>query len=141
MAGYWQNPQATADTLSDGWLKTGDMGAMDDDGFITLHDRAKDVVISGGSNIYPREVEEILLQHPNVFEVSVIGRPNAEWGEIVVAFIVGKDVGAAELDRFCVDNIARFKRPKLYRFVSELPKNNYGKVLKTNLRKMLEVDD
>ncbi len=141
MAGYWQNPQATADTLSDGWLKTGDMGAMDDDGFITLHDRAKDVVISGGSNIYPREVEEVLLQHPNVSEVSVIGKPDVEWGEIVVAFIVGKEVGAAELDRFCVDNIARFKRPKLYRFVPELPKNNYGKVLKTNLREMLENED
>lgn len=89
MAGYWQNPDATAVTIIDGWLKTGDMGAMDADGFITLHDRAKDMVISGGSNIYPREVEEVLLQHPDVSEVSVVGKPDAEWGEVVVAFIVG----------------------------------------------------
>lgn len=141
MAGYWQNPKASAETIVDGWLKTGDMGAMDADGFITLHDRAKDVVISGGSNIYPREVEEVLLQHPDVSEVSVVGKPDAEWGEVVVAFIVGDQADAAELDGFCLEQIARFKRPKLYRFVAELPKNNYGKVLKTDLRKQLETED
>lgn len=138
MAGYWQNPKATADTIVDGWLKTGDMGAMDADGFIALHDRAKDMVISGGSNIYPREVEEVLLQHPNVSEVSVVGKQDPEWGEIVVAFVVGDGIDAAALDAFCLDQIARFKRPKLYRFVSELPKNNYGKVLKTDLRQQLK---
>ncbi len=141
MAGYWQNPKATAETVIDGWLKTGDMGAMDADGFITLHDRAKDMVISGGSNIYPREVEEVLLQHPNVSEVSVVGKSDPEWGEIVVAFVVGDKVDAPALDRYCLDQIARFKRPKLYRFVSELPKNNYGKVLKTDLRQRLETEE
>lgn len=141
MAGYWQNPKATADTIIDGWLKTGDMGAMDADGFITLHDRAKDMVISGGSNIYPREVEEVLLQHPKVTEVSVVGKPDAEWGEIVVAFVVGDTTDAGALDTFCLAHIARFKRPKLYRFVPELPKNNYGKVLKTDLRKRLETEE
>lgn len=138
MAGYWQSPDATADTIVDGWLKTGDMGAMDSEGFVTLHDRAKDMVISGGSNIYPREVEEVLLQHPDVSEVSVVGKQDAEWGEIVVAFVVGEKANANMLDAFCLDHIARFKRPKQYRFVAALPKNNYGKVLKTDLRKRLE---
>lgn len=141
MAGYWQNEKATAETVIEGWLRTGDMGAMDADGFITLHDRAKDMVISGGSNIYPREVEEVLLQHPNVSEASVVGKPDPEWGEIVVAFVVGDQIDSPELDAFCLDQIARFKRPKLYRFVSELPKNNYGKVLKTDLRQRLETED
>ena len=138
MAGYWNNPAATRETIVDGWLKTGDLGAMDEEGFVTLHDRAKDMVISGGSNIYPREVEEVLLEHPQVHEVSVVGKVDAEWGEIVVAFVVADGVSADELDAFCLDHIARFKRPKLYRFVSDLPKNNYGKVLKTELRKVLE---
>lgn len=135
MAGYWQNQEATAKTLRNGWLWTGDMGALDADGFLTLMDRSKDVIISGGSNIYPREVEEILLHHPAVSEVSVVGRADPEWGEIAVAFIVGKGVTASDLDALCLQHIARFKRPKEYRFVSELPKNNYGKILKTELRK------
>ncbi|MBS9716010.1 class I adenylate-forming enzyme family protein [Pseudohalocynthiibacter aestuariivivens] len=138
MLGYWQNEKATSETIIDGWLRTGDMGAMDQDGFVTLHDRSKDVVISGGSNIYPREVEEALLLHPNVSEVSVVGKPDPEWGEIVAAFVVSDGVDSAVLDAFCLDQIARFKRPKLYKFVSELPKNNYGKVLKTELRAQLE---
>ena len=140
MAGYWQNPKATEDTIVNGWLKTGDMGAMDTDGFVTLHDRAKDMVISGGSNIYPREVEEVLLQHPQVREVSVVGKPDAEWGEIIVAFVVGEVEDAATLDTLCLNHIARFKRPKQYRFVPSLPKNNYGKVLKSELRNMLAKD-
>ncbi len=137
MKGYWMNETATKDTLKDGWLHTGDMGAMDEDGFVTLHDRTKDVIISGGSNIYPREVEEVLLQHPNVSEVSVIGKKDAEWGEVVVAFVVATNIDTAKLDAFCLDNIARFKRPKHYYFVPKLPKNNYGKVLKTKLREEL----
>jgi long-chain acyl-CoA synthetase len=140
MKAYWRNPEATAATLRGGWLHTGDVGAIDEDGFLTLMDRSKDLIISGGSNIYPREVEEVLLRHPGVHEVSVVGRPHPEWGEEVVAFVVrraGAAPGAAELDALCLDNIARFKRPKSYRFVDSLPKNNYGKVLKTELRAAL----
>jgi long-chain acyl-CoA synthetase len=144
MKGYWRNPEATAAALRGGWLHTGDVGALDEDGFLTLMDRSKDLIISGGSNIYPREVEEVLLRHAGVQEVSVVGRPHPEWGEEVVAFVVRRADAAAteaELDRLCLDNIARFKRPKSYRFVAELPKNNYGKVLKTELRARLAEDD
>jgi long-chain acyl-CoA synthetase len=141
MPGYWENEDATAKTLKDGWLMTGDVGRLDADGYLTLTDRSKDVIISGGSNIYPREVEEVLLDHPHVREVSVVGRPDPEWGEVVAAFVVpvaGAEVDPAALDLFCRDHIARFKRPKLWRVLHELPKNNYGKVLKTELRRMLE---
>ncbi len=139
MRGYWKDPEATAKALRDGWLWTGDLGSMDADGFLTLKDRSKDLIVSGGSNIYPREVEEVLLAHPAVAEASVVGRPDREWGEAVVAFVVPREKAPdpAELDRFCLDHIARFKRPKEYRFVQRLPKNNYGKVLKTELRKAL----
>jgi long-chain acyl-CoA synthetase len=135
MAGYWQNDVASRDTLKGGWLHTGDVGAFDHDGYLTLKDRSKDVIISGGSNIYPREVEEVLLRHADVREVSVIGRPDAEWGEVVVAYVVGT-AAAKELDDLCLSAIARFKRPKDYVFVDALPKNNYGKVLKTALREL-----
>jgi long-chain acyl-CoA synthetase len=140
MRGYWANPEATAQTLRGGWLHTGDVGAFDADGFLTLMDRSKDLIISGGSNIYPREVEEVLLAHPGVSEASVVGRPHPEWGEEVVAFVVlaaGAPVRPADLDALCLDRIARFKRPKHYRFVASLPKNNYGKILKTELRAQL----
>ncbi len=143
MRGYWRNPGATAATLAGGWLHTGDLGALDADGFLTLKDRSKDLIISGGSNIYPREVEEALLAHPGVAEVAVIGRRHAEWGEEVVACVVPRaslpDAAAARaleaaLDAMCLGRIARFKRPKAYVFLAELPKNNTGKVLKTQLR-------
>jgi len=141
MAGYWNNPEATAQTLSGGWLHTGDIGRMDEQGFLTILDRSKDMIISGGSNIYPREIEEVLLRHPAVAECSVVGRPHAEWGEEVVAFVVLKNrdlkMEKQELDVLCLSSIARFKRPREYRFVDALPKNNYGKVLKTELRKRL----
>ena len=133
MPGYWRNPEASTATLKGGWLHTGDVGVFDREGYLTLKDRSKDVIISGGSNIYPREVEEVLLEHGLVREVSVIGRPDPQWGEIVVAYVVG-EVNRSELDALCLDNIARFKRPKDYVFVNTLPKNNYGKVLKTELR-------
>jgi long-chain acyl-CoA synthetase len=138
MAGYWRNPEATATAIQNGWLWTGDMGALDADGLLTLKDRSKDMIISGGSNIYPREVEEVLLQAPGVAEVAVVGAPDAEWGEVVVAFCVpqpGQTLQAQALDAYCLDHIARFKRPKRYEVVDALPKNNYGKVLKTELRK------
>ncbi len=138
MAGYWRNPEASAAALRDGWLWTGDLGALDADGFLTLKDRSKDVIISGGSNIYPREVEEALLTHPGVQEVAVVGQREADWGEVVVAFVVADaGVTAQDLDALCLDRIARFKRPKHYRFVEALPKNNYGKVVKTALRERL----
>ena len=139
MAGYWRNPDASAETLRGGWLWTGDMGALDADGFLTLKDRSKDLIISGGSNIYPREVEEVLLEHPGVREVSVVGQPDAEWGEVVVAFVAADaGVDAAALDALCLQRIARFKRPRHYHFLPTLPKNNYGKVLKTALRARLD---
>jgi long-chain acyl-CoA synthetase len=140
MLGYWNNPKATADALKDGWLRTGDVGRLDADGFLTLSDRSKDVIISGGTNIYPREVEEALLTHADVREVSAIGVPDPDWGEIVVACVVLEDGAAANdqvLDAHCLASIARFKRPKRYVYLPSLPKNNYGKVLKTELRQMM----
>jgi long-chain acyl-CoA synthetase len=133
MAGYWRNREASAASLRGGCLHTGDVGAFDGDGYLTLMDRSKDVIISGGSNIYPREVEEVLLKHDRVREVSVIGRPDPEWGEAVVAYVVG-EAPPTELDALCLNTIARYKRPKDYVFVEALPKNNYGKILKTELR-------
>jgi acyl-CoA synthetase (AMP-forming)/AMP-acid ligase II len=136
MSGYWDDPEATARSLRDGWLWTGDLGSLDGGGFLTLKDRSKDLIISGGSNIYPREIEEVLLLHEGVSEVAVVGRRDADWGEVPVAFVVARGPAPAveELDRLCLEHIARFKRPKAYRFVEALPKNNYGKVLKTALR-------
>ncbi|MFV0472843.1 MAG: class I adenylate-forming enzyme family protein [Pikeienuella sp.] len=137
MQGYWNNEKATRETLVDGWLRTGDLGALDEAGMLTLHDRSKDVIISGGTNIYPREVEEALLHHPDVDEVAVIGRPHPDWGEEVIACVViaeGRALDEAALDAHCRDQIARFKRPKAYIALPQLPKNNYGKVLKTALR-------
>jgi long-chain acyl-CoA synthetase len=135
MTGYWQNPDASKATLRNGWLHTGDVGVFDEEGYLHLKDRSKDLIISGGSNIYPREVEEVLVTHGAVREVSVIGRPDREWGEVVVAYVVG-NADPAELDALCLSRIARFKRPKNYVFVDALPKNNYGKILKTELRAM-----
>jgi long-chain acyl-CoA synthetase len=140
MAGYWRDEAATAQAMRGGWLRTGDLGEFDDDGFLMLRDRSKDVIISGGSNIYPREVEEALLHHPGVAEVSVVGQRDAEWGEVVVAFVVarpGHDLQPAALDALCQQHIARFKRPKVYHLLEALPKNHYGKVLKTELRARL----
>jgi long-chain acyl-CoA synthetase len=143
MRGYWRNPDATAKTLDGGWLHTGDIGALDADGFLALKDRSKDLIISGGANIYPREVEEALLRHPDVLEVAVIGRRHAEWGEEVVACVVprhalpdalARERFEASLDALCLARIARFKRPRAYAIVDELPKNSAGKVLKTELR-------
>ena len=144
MKGYWNDPEATAETLRGGWLHTGDLGVMDEDGFLTLKDRSKDLIISGGTNIYPREIEEVLLHHPEVLEASVVGRPHPEWGEEVIAFVVAATPGTKlperDLDALCLEHIARFKRPRAYRFIDTLPKNNYGKVLKTELRARLAAE-
>lgn len=142
MKGYWNNPAATRSAMRGRWLRTGDLGVFDDDGYLTLKDRAKDLIISGGSNIYPREVEEVLVKHPDVSEVSVIGTPDPEWGELVVAYIVVNNAQHdssvsdlfSALDKLCLLHIARFKRPRRYRVTESLPKNNYGKVLKRSLR-------
>jgi long-chain acyl-CoA synthetase len=140
MKGYWENPEANAKALRDGWLWTGDMGFVDHEGFLTIKDRSKDMIISGGTNIYPREIEEVLLTSDAVLECAVVSRPHDDWGEEVIAYVVrrpGHDIDESGLDQLCLDNIARFKRPKGYRFVDALPKNNYGKILKTDLREWL----
>ena len=115
MLGYWEDPDETTRTLRGGWLHTGDVGVLDEEGFLTLKDRSKDVIISGGANIYPREIEEVLSGHPALAEVSVIGRPDREWGEAVVAYVVARENAAVrveDLDTFCLERIARFKRPR-----------------------------
>lgn len=140
MTGYWRDLQATADTLRDGWLHTGDVGSFDQEGFLTLKDRAQDVIISDGVHIYPREIEEALLANPDVAEASVVGRHDPRRGAAVVAFIVsspGIVLTASDLDRTCMEHIAHFKRPAEYRFVDALPKGSHGKVLKSELRSQL----
>jgi len=143
MKSYWANPEANAKALRDGWLWTGDLGTMDAEGCLTIKDRSKDMIISGGSNVYPREIEEVLLTHPAVLETAVVSRPHADWGEEVIAYVVQRSdatLEAGDLDRLCLDNIARYKRPRGYRFVEALPKNNYGKILKTELRERLAAE-
>jgi acyl-CoA synthetase (AMP-forming)/AMP-acid ligase II len=143
-AGYFENEEANAKAFAGGWFHTGDLGHLDARGFLYITGRASDMYISGGSNVYPREVEEALLRHPGVRAAAVVGRPDPEWGEAVVAFVVPADDGAPppaeELDRTCLQAIARYKRPKDYRFVDALPTNNYGKVVKRELRERLRPD-
>jgi acyl-CoA synthetase (AMP-forming)/AMP-acid ligase II len=137
MAGYWRNPDATADTLRKGWLHTGDIGYMDESGYLYIMDRSKDMIISGGENVYPREIEEVLIRHSAVSEVAVIGVPDPRWGEAikaVVALVPGASTSAEELIDFCKDYVASYKKPKTIDFVGELPKNNYGKIMKRELR-------
>jgi long-chain acyl-CoA synthetase len=138
MAGYLDMPEATAATLGGGRLHTGDLGFFDEQGRLTLVDRAKDVIITGGYNVYPREVEDVLDLDPAVAEAAVVGGPDPEWGEVIVAFVVPSgegEVDAEALDRRCLDSIARHKRPRSYEVVAELPRNPAGKVLKHQLRK------
>lgn len=145
MAGYWQDEPASRAALAGGWLHTGDLGYLDGDGFLTLRGRTKELIISGGNNIYPIEVENALTAHPLVREAAVLGRPDPAWGETVVAFVVLDDPRhpdpAAVLDAHCLGRIARYKRPREYRFVETLPKNHYGKVAKTALRENLQAPD
>jgi len=140
MDGYWNRPQASHETLQGGWLHTGDLGRLDRHGFLTLVDRSKDVIISGGSNIYPREIEEVLLTHPNVAECAVIGISHPKWGETPLAFIVpdGEIPTPDALEQHCLGYIGRYKKPSRYHFISELPKSAYGKILKSELRKLIE---
>jgi acyl-CoA synthetase (AMP-forming)/AMP-acid ligase II len=137
MRGYWHNPEATAETLRNGWLHTGDVGYMDEDGYLFMMDRSKDMIISGGENIYPREIEEVICKHPAIREVAVIGVPDPKWGEAVkavVSLVPGKAITAPELLLFCTKHIAKYKVPKSVDFVDELPKSNYGKILKREIR-------
>jgi acyl-CoA synthetase (AMP-forming)/AMP-acid ligase II len=138
MAGYWKNPQATAETVTgDGWLKTGDIGVEDSDGYITMVDRKKEMIISGGFNVYPREVEAALEQHPAILECAVFGVPHYEWGEAVTAAVVpapGAELADREVIDFCRGRVARYKVPKFVEFHDELPRNTAGKLLRRVLR-------
>ncbi|CAN5772647.1 acyl-CoA synthetase [soil metagenome] len=137
MKGYWERPEATAETLRAGWLHTGDVGYMDEQGYVYIMDRTKDMIISGGSNVYPREVEEVLLRHPAISEACVIGVPDERWGEAVKAVLVlkpGAEVTASEIIKFAGEHMAGYKKPKSVDFVEGLPKNSIGKVLKRDLR-------
>jgi long-chain acyl-CoA synthetase len=140
MTGYLDCPEETAETLRGGWLHTGDLGRFDTSGHLTLVDRAKDLLITGGYNVYPREVEDVLLTDPTVQEVAVLGAPDAEWGERVVAFVVpapGSELDPEALDRLCLQEIARHKRPREYHEMAALPRNAAGKILKRELRETL----
>jgi long-chain acyl-CoA synthetase len=140
MRGYWDNQSATAAALDSGWLRTGDLGTRNARGFFWLKDRSKDLIISGGSNIYPREVEDVLLLSDAVAEVAVVGEADPDWGESTVAFVVlrnGRTSTAADLNRLCLEHLARFKRPKRYEFLTALPRNSTGKIQKTELRARL----
>jgi acyl-CoA synthetase (AMP-forming)/AMP-acid ligase II len=139
MQGYLNQPQATVASLRDGWLHTGDVGRLDSRGFLTLLDRKKDVIISGGMNIYAREVEDILLEAEGVLDAAVIGIPDEEWGEVLVAALIPAEPATdlQALNQFCLESIARFKRPKYYFFMDELPRNASGKVLKRQLREQI----
>ncbi len=135
--GYWEKPEDTAETFAGGWLRTGDMATVDEDGYIYIVDRKKDMIISGGENIYPREIEEIIYQHPAILECSVIGVPDDYWGENVKACVVlkpGQNATEEELIQFCKDNLATYKKPKSVEFLDELPKSPQGKILKRELK-------
>jgi acyl-CoA synthetase (AMP-forming)/AMP-acid ligase II len=137
MKGYWRNPKATAETLRAGWLHTGDLGIMDERGYVYILDRAKDMIISGGENIYSREIEDVILKHPTVHEVAVIGVPDETWGEAIKAIVSlkpGQKATQEEIINFCREHMASFKKPKSVEFIEEIPKNPYGKVLKRELR-------
>lgn len=137
MKGYWKNPKATADTIVDGWLRSGDAASMDDEGYIYLQDRIKDMIVSGGTNIYPNEVESALLEHPDLVDVAVIGVPDRKWGEAVLAVCVARSErrpSGDELIAFCRDRLGGYKIPRQYAFIEALPRNASGKVLKRVLR-------
>jgi long-chain acyl-CoA synthetase len=137
MQGYWSRPDETAKVLHDGWLRTGDIGMMDSDGYFTIVDRAKDIIIASGYKVFPRDVEEALYAHPKVLEAAVVGMPDEYRGETVRAFVVvkpGEKLTAAELDQWCHERLAVYKVPKTYEFRESLPKTLIGKVLRRALR-------
>jgi acyl-CoA synthetase (AMP-forming)/AMP-acid ligase II len=137
MSGYWNLPEASREALADGWMHTGDAGYLDADGYLYIMDRTKDMIVSGGENVYPREVENALYEHPAVADVAVIGVPSERWGETVKAIVVlapDRRASAQELMDFCRGRIAGYKRPRSVEFVEALPRNASGKVLKRELR-------
>ena len=137
MKGYWRNPEATAETLRGGWLHTGDLGIMDERGYVYILDRAKDMIISGGENIYSREIEDVIVKHPAVYEVAVIGVPDEKWGEAIKAIVSlrpGQKATEEDIISFCKEYLASYKKPKSIDFIDAIPKNPYGKVLKRELR-------
>jgi acyl-CoA synthetase (AMP-forming)/AMP-acid ligase II len=136
MREYWNRPDATAESLVDGWLHTGDVAELDADGFVYIRDRIKDMIISGGENIYPAEIESVLQAHPRVLEAAVIGVPSDRWGESPLALVRRKDedLDEATLMHHCAEHLARYKLPRMVRFVDEIPRNPSGKILKRVLR-------
>jgi fatty-acyl-CoA synthase len=143
-AGYWRNQEATASTVVDGWLHTGDVAERDDEGFYRIRDRVKDLFISGGENVYPAEIESVLHDHPAVVEAAVVGVPHERWGEVGVAFVVardGADIDEDDLLARCRERLARFKVPVAVRFVDELPRSAMNKVLKTALRQRWDASE
>lgn len=140
IAGYWNNPEETANVIRNGWFHTGDLGYLDEDRYLFVVDRKKDMVISGGMNVYSKEIESVLHRHPAVLEAAVIGLPDEEWGEVVTAVIAtrpGQDVSGEELVEFCKASLAGYKKPRKVFFLDELPKNPSGKILKRVLREKL----
>lgn len=144
MKGYWDDPDATASAFVDGWYRTGDVGRFDEDGYLFLLDRLKDLIITGGSNVYGREVEDVLARHDRVAEVAVVGLPDPKWVEAVTAVVVPIGDDPLPIDEFlelCDNHLARFKRPRRWIVRESLPKNNYGKVLKRQLRQELSSEE
>ena len=138
MQGYWRNPEATAAALNDGWFRTGDIGHQDEDGYVYIKDRKKNMLISGGENIYAAEVERVLNQHPAVIECALIGLIDEKWGERPEMVVVSDDANADALRTFMDGKLARFKLPRAYHFVDELPKNALGKVQHFKLKRQFE---
>jgi acyl-CoA synthetase (AMP-forming)/AMP-acid ligase II len=140
MTEYWNRPEATAETIVDGWLHTGDVAIMDEEGFVSIQDRIKDMIISGGENVYPAEIEGALAEHPGIREAAVIGQQSERWGESPLAIVVVTDeaLTAGDVMEFCQGKLARFKQPKAVEFVSEIPRNPSGKILKRVLREQFD---
>ncbi|MBC8461159.1 MAG: AMP-binding protein [Deltaproteobacteria bacterium] len=137
MQGYYRNPEGTEKAIQNGWLHTGDLARMDDEGFFYIVDRKKEMIVSGGENIYPKEIEDVLIKHPAISDVVVIGVPDPDWGESVKAFVVareGQTIDEQEVVSFCKKNLASYKKPKAVAFISEIPRNPSGKALKRLLR-------
>jgi acyl-CoA synthetase (AMP-forming)/AMP-acid ligase II len=134
MAGYLGKPEATAETIVDGWVRTGDVGRLDDGGFLYLEDRVKDMIITGGENVYSPEVERVVAEYPGVAEVAVIGVPDERWGEQVKAVVAGEQLDVDKLMEFCREHLAHYKCPRSVDVVEALPRNATGKILKRSLR-------